>query len=122
MFVLTVSARDIRNSMLPNVTARRLTQEEFEFTYTVEGYEEEFAATKRALAIPKELYDRGEIFILTVVVVNGERRDAVRQVFPQIGAENEDFYEVTSGIDRSDFVVFDSSKKLENGAEVFVIV
>jgi len=106
--------------MLPNVTVQRLTQEEFEFTFIHEELGE-ITTNRSQLAIPKELYDKGEVYILTVIYINGERRDAVRQVFPQIGEENEVFYEVTGGIGRSDFVVFESSKELTDGAEVYIL-
>lgn len=120
MLILTISARSIHNSQIPNVTVKRLTQEDFVINSTLQNGEEVTTIQKR-LAIPKNIINSGEIYIVTRIYINGEERDAVRMVFPQIGAENEGFYEVTSGIDRSNLVIFDSNKKLKNGDEIFIV-
>jgi hypothetical protein len=119
MLVLTFTARDIRNSMLPNVEVRRLTQEEFEFTYIF--MEQEYTSTQSRLAIPKKLYNSGDVYVLTTVQINGEPRDAVRRAFPQVGAESGDFYEVTGGINGNAFVVMESNRVLTDGAEVLIV-
>ena len=120
VLILTIWARGIHNSQIPNVTVKRLTQEDFVINSILQNGEEVTTIQKR-LAIPKNIINRGEIYIVTRIYINGEERDAARLVFPQIGAENKEFYEVTSGIDRSNLVIFNSNKKLKNGDEVFIV-
>lgn len=119
MLILTVLARDIHNSRIPNVTAKRLTQEDFEFKSIFINGEEIISQHKR-LAIPKNIVDRDEVYVIRRIYINGEERDAARLVFPQIGTENEEFYEVTGGIDRRDIVIYESNKKLKDGDEVYI--
>lgn len=119
MLILTISARDIHNSQIPNVTVKRLTQEDFAFISILKNGEEVTTREKR-LAIPKSIIDSGEVYVITRTIINGEERDAARLVFPQIGVENEEFYEVIAGVDRRDLVIFDSNKKLKDGDEVFI--
>ncbi|MCL2018966.1 MAG: hypothetical protein FWG70_04325 [Oscillospiraceae bacterium] len=126
MVVLTVTARDIHNALLPQVTARRLTQEDFEFVidFEYDGIPQTAVITQKRLAIPKELYNpdtSDAVFVVTTIYINGEERVGVRRVVPQTNEKNEGFYEVTGGISRSDFVIFTSSKVLEDGAEVFIL-
>lgn len=119
MLILTISARNIHNSQIPNVTVKRLTQEDFAINSILKSGEEVTTYQKR-LAIPKNIIGSGEVYVITRIYVNGEERDAARLVLPQIGAENEGFYEVTGGIDRRDLIIYDSNKKLNDGDEVFV--
>jgi hypothetical protein len=119
MVFFTLFARDIRDSTIPNVDARRLTMEEFEFSYISNG--EEIISTQNRLAIPKIIYNRGEIFVVTQIYINGELRDIVRRVFLQIGAENESYYEVTGGLFGGELVVFYRNKEFEDGDEVFIV-
>jgi hypothetical protein len=120
MLILSILARDIHNSQIPNVTVKRLTQENFTINSTLRSGEEVTTHQKR-LSIPKSIIDSGEVYVITRIYINGEERDAARLVFPQIGAENEKFYVVTSGIDRRDLVIFDSNNKLKDGDEVFIV-
>lgn len=120
ILILTISARNIHNTQISNVNVKRLTQEDFEFKSTLINGEEITSQHKR-LAIPKSIVDKGEVYVITRIYINEEERDAARLVFPQIGTENDEFYEVAGGIDRRDFVIYKSNKKLKDGDEVYII-
>ena len=81
----------------------------------------EVTTHQKRLAIPKSIIFSGEAYIITTIYINGEERNAVRLVFPQIGAENEEYYEVTGGLDRRDLVVINSNRELEDGDEVYIV-
>lgn len=120
MLILTISARSIHNSQIPNVTVKRLTQDDFAINSTLTSGEEVTAHQKR-LAIPKSIIDSGEVYIITRIYINGEERNAARLVSPQIGTSNEESYEVTGGIDRRDLIIIESNKKIKDGDEVFIV-
>jgi hypothetical protein len=121
MIFLTLSARGIHNARIPNVTVQRLTREEFEITrVTSDGFVHTF--TQRLLAIPKDLYYSGEIFIITPIIINGERRDAARRVTVTTGeGTNENFYSVVQGIDFNHMVIIQSDRDVVHNGEVFVV-
>ena len=120
MLILSTFARDIHNYLIPNVSVKRLSQEEFPVTFTIEGGQE-IISYKKKLAIPKEIYDKGEIYAITEKYINGEKRNAARRIFLEVGDEYEGFYEVVSGISTSDFVITDSNKPLAEGDEVYLL-
>lgn len=109
MTVLTFTARDIHNSRLPHVTAKRLTRELFGDGFT------------RKLALPKELTEGDGVFIITSRIINGEKRDIARRVVLTTGQEDEEFYEVTGGIMGNELVIIESDRGLRDGDEVFVV-
>lgn len=106
---LTFTARSIHQSMIPNVTAKRLTRELFGDSYT------------RELAAPKMLTEDGDVFIITSRIVNGEKRSFAQKVQLQLGIESEMFYMVTGGMMGNELVIFASDRELSDGDEVFVI-
>lgn len=107
MTVLTFTARDIHNSTLPHVTAKRLSQVAFN-DYS------------RTLAIPKEIIDNGDVFIIGTRIINGEKRNVAQKVTLTLGLENDDYYEVIGGIIGNELIIFSTDRELENGDEVFV--
>jgi hypothetical protein len=120
MVILTLTARAVHNSLIPNVVAERLTRQDFVIeTEQEDGYISSY--TRKGLAIPKSLYDSGEVYALVKIYVNGEERDAVKRVNVEIGAENDGYYEVISGMWGNEQVVIESDAELSEGVEVFVI-
>ncbi|MCL2634614.1 MAG: hypothetical protein FWD34_08900 [Oscillospiraceae bacterium] len=119
MFVLTVSARTIHNSQIPNVTATRLTREDFIIEFEYDGGT--FKTTQKRLAIKKSIYDSGEVYAVITIIINGEERDGVHRVYPEIGAENEEYYEIISGVWGNELVVVSSDRELTDGGEVCVV-
>lgn len=109
MAALTITARSIHESMIPNVTAKRLSREIFGDSYV------------RKLAAPKALTESGEVFVITVRVVNGEKRNFAQKVQLAFGAENEAFYEITGGMMGNELVIFESDRDIHDGDEVFVV-
>lgn len=119
MFILTITARDIHNCLIPNVTAARLTYEDFEIEYTLESGQL-MTSTIQRLAILKDVYDRGEVYIIKSICINGEERDAVQRVYLETGNENNEFYEVVNGLTGTEIVVIDSDKMLNENDEVYI--
>lgn len=119
MFIFTLTARTIHNSQIPNVTAARLTYEDFEIEYTLESGQVMTSMQKR-LAIPQSVYDKGDVYIITTIHINGEERTAVQKVHLEIGNENNEFYEVVNGLTGLEIVVINSDKELITGNEVYI--
>ena len=115
MAALTFTARGVREARLPHVTAKRLTRESF----TV--YHDHGMTQYRQVAIPKAMFESGEIFIITTRVINGEKRDFARAVILETGLEIEGFYEVTGGMMGNELVIFGSDRALKDGDEIFVM-
>jgi hypothetical protein len=111
MLILTISARSIHHSQIPNVKVKRLTMEDFSGG----------SWTDKRPAIPKNIIEKGEVYIIANIYINGEERKAARLVYPQLGAENKEYYEVTGGLDRRDLLIVDSSKELNDGVEVYIV-
>ena len=62
MLFLTIFAKNIHNARLPQVTAERLGKQHFSYTFTSEGYTAK--RTGSLPALPKELVDTNQVFIL----------------------------------------------------------
>ncbi|MCL2031249.1 MAG: hypothetical protein FWG93_06850 [Oscillospiraceae bacterium] len=112
MAALTFTARGVHASRLPRVTARRLTRESF--SVILDGRLVQYRQT----AIPKELLNAGDIFVLAPRAVNGETRDFARKVRIETGLEIEGFYEVVRGISGHELVIFHSDRPITDGEEV----
>ena len=102
MLFLTVEARSIHNRMIPNIEMKRLEQK------------------AGRLVLPKELYDSGDIFIVTEAEKNGETRNFVEKADVTVGEQVEGGYLVLDGIGEWDFVVTETDKELKDGMEVFL--
>lgn len=123
MILLTLFSRRIYNNSLPNVKVERLPKKVFSvvFDYTSMGYGYT-EGERRSMAIPKEIYDLGKIFIVETGMKNGEERTFVRLLNQvTIGFDDEDNYEVLEGISEKAFVVVNGYEKLNDGDEVYVI-
>lgn len=116
MLFLTVSARAIHNASLPQVTVKKLSQEQFPFEYTDENGNV-MTGTKSVLAIRSELL-ASDVFILYQREKNGEMRNYVRLATIETGAEYNGFTEVLSGVGYGDKVVVNTDKELYDGCEV----
>jgi hypothetical protein len=123
MVFLTLSARALHHTRIPNVYAQRLTHEDFEITrVTPDGVTH--VLTHRYLAIPKALYDGGQglVFIIAPTMVNGERRNVARRVAVTLGdGINDDFYQVLTGIENNHRVIKQSDRPLVHNGLVFVV-
>jgi hypothetical protein len=108
MAYLTLNARNIHNSQIPHVETTRLTREKV-------------SADVRVLALPKELYDSGDVYVIAQRMINGEVRSVAKKAVLQVGAAGNGFYEVKGGLMGNEIVVTSSDKPLSDGAEVFVI-
>lgn len=102
MLFLTVEARTIHNRMIPNIKMKRLEQRAGE------------------LLLPKELYDSGDVYIVTEEEKNGETRNFVKKADVTVGEQAEGGYLVLDGIDEWDFVVTETDKELQDGMEVYL--
>ena len=119
MLFMTISARAIHNASLPQVTVKKLSQEQFPFEYTDE-IGNVMTGTKSVLAIRSELLD-SDIFILYQREKNGDMRYYVRLAEIETGAEHNGFTEVLSGIGYGDKIVVSSDTELCDSNEVYVI-
>lgn len=121
MVFLSLSARAIHYRMIPNVTVSRLTKETFDSEHFLSDGITTMTRTEQLLAIPKELYDSGEIYVLTSAEKNGDTRTFVKAIDLEIGKENEGYYEVTNRFfDQKLRFVIKSSEDIEDGDEVYV--
>lgn len=120
LLLLTIFARQIHNASLPKVTTERVPQEMFPFEYVLDDGTK-IAGSQQAIAVPKALYDSGEIYVVYFAEKNGEKRDFVRKTFVTVGAENDGYYEVLSGLNFSDKLVTDCEGELYDGCEVNVV-
>ena len=122
MLILTFSARAIHNSMIPNVKIRRLTREKFEHETILEDGVTVITQSMFEYAISKDLYDSGNIYIITTGEKNGDERTFAKAFEIEIGHENEDYYEVKNRLldNKLRFIIY-SSESINDGDEVFVI-
>ena len=106
---LTANARSVHENSLPHVTAKRISREMFSGSYT------------RRLAVPKELFDTGDVFVISVRIVNGEKRNFARRVFIETVAENDEFYEVIEGLTGNELIIVESDRGFGDGDEVYLV-
>ena len=121
MIFLTFSARDIHNKTIPNVKVSRLTKAEFEYEYR-SNTGTKVIETKLCPAIPKELYNHGEIYVIDYIEINGEIRTVARRIILEIGRQNNQYYEVINDYldSRIRFITY-SNKIIQEGGEVYII-
>lgn len=119
MIFLTLTSRRIYVAFLPHVSARRLRYELF----TVEEETERGHAIydKKALGLPKAIYERGAIYKLSTIYKNGEQRYIASKINNvQVGVKNDKSYEVITGITTMDMVIVEGYEGLEDGYEVYL--
>lgn len=126
MIMLTLFARKIRNYfILPNVSIKRLTTEQFEINTVMEDGTK-YTVVESELAINKEVYDKNdEFFIIEYRNKNGELRSYAKLINIVIDGENAVSYRVLSEkstITKRDYLIITSNKALSDGDEVFITV
>ena len=120
MFVLTFTAKDIHNARLPHVTAGPLSRQDFEYMVTPEGGMPRMV-TSSLLAIPKELVDSEQVFVIYTEERNGMTYTYARKVFVTVSLENDMYYSVDGGIAFSDRIILSGYEELEDGCEVYIV-
>lgn len=121
MVILSFSARVIHNRMIPNVTTFRLPYVKFEIPHYMQNGQLSFIEESYLPAIPKSLYEQGEVYYIDYQIINGEERTVARAATLIIGIENDEYYEVTDiGIQRVLFIKT-SDKPLHDGIEVHIV-
>lgn len=122
MIFLTLSARAIHSKMIPNVTVSRLTNEQFEYEYFLTDGITRRTGTKQLLAIPKELYDQGNIYVIANTEKNGDMRTSAQLIKIEIGLENDDYYEVINEyFDIKLRFIVHSDEDIQEGDEVYIV-
>lgn len=122
MIVLTFFARKIHYTMIPNVAVSRLTRVNFEYEYMLADGLTKRTEIKQCIGIPKEIYDRNEIYMIKTGVKNGDLRTFVQKLDVNVGMENETYYEVLNEFtDRNLRIVVESDRELHDGDEVVVV-
>lgn len=118
---LTLNALDIRNARLPQVTASRLTKQEFDYIATLPSGQT-IQTTSKFLAIPKELVDYGKVFAIEAVPTEDMTYYYAKEVFIAIDnkKENELYYALTDSSFR-EMIVFTGYETLEDGCEVHLV-
>ena len=118
MITLTVIAPEVHKAMLPHVRVQKLTKEPFPYKYTfINGIAR--TSMHQRLAI-NEKYFNEQVFLLFESEKNGTQRYFVHEASIKLGAYNNGYYELISGLIASDRIVTDTDKKLFDGSEVFI--
>lgn len=118
MTVLTFSARAIHNASLPKVVCKKLSYEDFPFEYTDENGVI-YTGMRASAAIETRCLE-DNVYVLYEYEKNGEKRDFVRIVMLETGAEYGDFTQVLSGLTSSQKYVYEYEGEIYDGCEVFV--
>lgn len=122
MIFLTFSAKTFHNKMIPNVTVGRLKYERFEYETMLSDGVTKNTETKQSLAIPKKLYQQGEIYIIDHMEINGDTRTIAKSITLSIALENKDYYEVANDFfDVKQQFILHSNKEIHDGDEVHII-
>lgn len=121
MLLLTLTAKDIHNARLPQVTAGRPEKQFFSYTDTMEGNAIE--RTISCTALPKDMVDSGKIFILQTITKGDFTYYYAQQCFVTIDTEKQhtDYYAISNGIDSWDTIILTGYENLQNDDEVFLI-
>lgn len=119
MTVLTFSARAIHNASLPKVVCKKLSYEDFPFEYTDENGVI-YTGMRASAAIETRCLE-DNVYVLYEYEKNGEKRDFVRIVMLETGAEYGDFTQVLSGLTSSQKYVYEYEGEIYDGCEVFVL-
>ena len=120
MLLFTLTARSIHNASIPHVSARRLTNQIFTEEFADENGDMQ-TLERYSLAIDRELYESGNIYVLTQTLINGEYRDTARLAHIETGAEAGRYIEVISGLNPVDRIITDAKGELYDGCEVVVV-
>lgn len=121
MLFLTLNALDIRNSRLPQVTANRLSKQEFTYIGTLQSGQT-MEMTTKFLAIPKEVIEYGRIFAIDAVHKNDMTYYYAREIFVEIDEEKEnDTYYALKEKDFREMIVLTGYETLEDGCEVHLV-
>ena len=121
MLLLSLTARDIHNARLPQVTASRPFKQKF--TYTVTWEDSVIERTGSFTALPKDMVDTGKVFTLRSETENDFTYHYAQQISIVVdeGKTNDDYYAITSGINSWDTLIVTGYEALEDGDEVFLI-
>ena len=121
MFLLTLSAKDIHNARLPQVTTARPIKQKFSYTLAVEGTTIERSGNFTAL--PKDMVDAGKVFTLRSITENDFTYHYVQQISVVVDGskQNEEYYAISSGINNGDTLIMTGWENLNDGDEVFIV-
>ena len=121
MLLLTLFAKNIHYARLPQVTAERLGKQRFSYAITIEGYTTE--RTSSLPALPKELVDTNQVFILETKETDDFTYYYARKASVTIdkSKENADYYAIADGLDSRSMVILTGYEKLNDGEEVFLV-
>lgn len=122
MLFLTLTAKDIHNARLPQVTANRLNKQSFTYTVTQEdGYT--YEASKNREGIPKDVVDSGQIFIVTTITKEDMTYYYAKRTTVTIDTtlNNDTYYALDSSVSLRDMVILTGYEELEDGDEVYIV-
>lgn len=120
MLFLSVSAKNIHYARLPQVTASSIQKQSFTYSYTTDYGT--IQQTKLCAALPKDMVDSGQVFIITT----DSRDDFIYYYAQRVSVvidaekENADYYAIASGIAGRDLVILSGYEDLEDGDEVYL--
>ena len=122
MLLLSVFADDIHYARLPQVTASHPTKQQFYHSYVND--EGHFVYQNVNLpALPKDMVDSGQIFLLEAVSENNFTYYYVTKlsVLTDASYENTDYYAIINELNRSDLIVTEGYENLKDNDEVALI-
>lgn len=121
MLLLTLFAKDIHNTRLPQITAERPGKQKFTYSFTFEDYTT--TRTGSYTALPKAMVDSGQVFTLKSVVEDDFTYYYAEQVSVIIDEtkSNPDYYAISEGLDSRDIVIMTGYETLSDGNEVCLI-
>ena len=119
MLFLTLTAKDIHNSRLPQVTTGHLGKQEFSYSVTYDNeYTKDFSG--QFTAIPKELVDTGQIFIVESATKNGTTYYYAKKISLTIDTDkrNESYYAVSDSMYSYSSYILTGYETLKDGDEI----
>ncbi|MGN0505165.1 MAG: hypothetical protein ACI4FZ_01290 [Lachnospiraceae bacterium] len=122
MLLLTITAKDIHNARLPEVTAGQPGRQNFTCTVTAEdGTRRE--VTRSYTALPKDMVDSGKVFTLRSVVEGDFTYYYAEALSITVNTamENSDYYAVSDNSIFWNSVILTGYEALSDGDEVFLI-
>ena len=122
MLFLSAFADDIHYARLPLVTAETLKKQSFSYTVTLDNGSS-FSQTRLVTALPKDMVDSGQVFIIRTDVQDDFVYYYAQKVSVVIDTEkrNDDYYAITGGISSRDLVILTGYETLSDGDEVALL-
>lgn len=106
MLFLTIFARSIHNSQIPNVTITRMKKIEIN---GVMDY-----------VIPISSYHNGNVFVIETVEKHGENYLFARSIPVEAGERKEEYIIIKSGLERWHKIIKNSDREFKNGDEIAI--